>query len=132
MLVIRRSVAVVVISSVLGMRVVVMAAAFIVRAAARLHIPRHRIGEVDMMMCVFHAIFERNIGLAREHDGKRHAHDRDRTSTETELRPVQVARPSAAIWQSTRTLARFPHPATIWVLHRREQRPPRHALACVF
>jgi len=89
----------------------VMAAAFIVRAAARLHIPRHGIGEMDMMMCVFQAIFERNIGLAGEHDGKRHAHDRDSTSAKTEILPVQVARPSAALGLGS-TLPQFRNPAT--------------------
>jgi hypothetical protein len=91
------------IGSIPDMRVtVLMAAAF--RSAARLHIPRHGIGEVDMVMRVFHAIFERNIGLAGQHDGQRHADDGDATSTETELRPVQVARLSASIWQPARTL----------------------------
>jgi len=50
---------------------------------------RERIGEMNVMMCVLHAIHERNIGLAGQYDRERHADHGDNTLKTGKPLPAQ-------------------------------------------
>ena len=69
---------IVMMAGVLHAMVMMMMAAIACCSTANLQIPGERIGEMKMMVRVLDAIHQRNIGLAGQHHGERHAEDGNR------------------------------------------------------
>jgi hypothetical protein len=68
---------------------VIVTPANILRPAAIFYITREWIGKMNMMMRMFEAIHDSDIGLRRQHDAQRHAEDGDCSSESAQSLPAQ-------------------------------------------
>jgi hypothetical protein len=74
-----------------GIRTMVMVvyAALVMIAAAKLHVAGQRIGEMNVILRVVDAVHQRDVGLPRQHDGQRHAQYGDRASQRNKAVTIQ-------------------------------------------